>query len=315
MYTKLIWPTLNLKDFIEDEKQYNCILDLECSTKVDYNLALSKIKVYNNLILVVYNVKFPESDLIFSTNYQTSRELFCYDLKNKSILSLNSLDSSLDGFLAYRELYSSVSDSYKILDCRLLYKELTSKYTDKLKNLFDDYFKDSSHMDLFNRYASRISTNRVINNIKPLYIKNAISEQLEFKIHTDKSDYFINLIYTYISDSNYLDNIAQKVFEENIQELSIGELSAYVNYNILSKAFEDAKSNPSDELVTLKNIYNCTKDVGLTLTVTTKNGETLKVNNDLDLTDCSYRTVKGYDHISIKDIDTIKFNGKVLYTA
>lgn len=313
MYTKLTWPVYNLKSFIEEKTVYNCLLDLECDLKLDYKLALTKMVVNENLILVLYETKFDHLDLVYSSRTQNCRELFCYDLSNNLILTVDASYTSFDRAVSFPVLYGSVRSKYIIHDCKEIYEDMNRTYTERLMQSFDNYFKDSNNAELLSKYSSRISERTVNNRIKPLYVKNKTLEEVVFSIPTYESDYLINMVYKYIINPAFLDDLVQKTFNENIQGFTDTEITAYVNYNILNKALENLKNSPNEELNELKNIYNLTKNAGQTLTVTTESGDTCKVYNDLNLEDNSFRVIKGYDHISVKDITTIKFNGQILF--
>lgn len=326
MYTKLTWPSLDLSQFITDNTAYNCILEVNSNRKQDYHLALSKMQVNENLILVLYTLKYDNKELTYSSNYQYNRELLCFDTTNKLILNINSSYTASDVALGYSVLFESVLKSlkdYTIYDCRSLYSEIQQKYSDMLIEQFEDYFRDGYHDELYNKYASKISNtlitdaNTLITDvINSQYVKDILPEELEFKMPTYESDYIINMVYKYVLYSNYLSDLVRSTLTDNIKGISNNEISLYVKRNIFKEKLMDLKANPPANLVELKNIYNLTKNAGKTLTIVTKGDNEYKVYNDLNIKEARFQlTSASVGYVNVKDIAKIKFNGKLLYES
>lgn len=265
--------------------------------------------ILNDVILGVINYTYNEDTPVYSHAY--SNDLICMDYTTKTII----------GYLAdcSKKIIKKDLPNYKICKCTALQVEIKSKFNNKLYSILISMLPDILKITEYRNLYITLEVNYT-ETVENDYIdgKNSYDFDVEFpNSNLLELENILDLI-NYIRNPGIIDLIVKNYVDGEVKEhISQREVSTYmpigamISTVIKSNLLEKIKSNPSNRAILLKSIKDAISTAGKTVTLDTKSADNVTVENNIYNYN-EFKTVKGWEFIEIRDVNRIKFNGKVL---
>lgn len=298
----------SLEKFLREENIRQGVVTLSAKYGGDSDFFLYKIKEKNGATSILHIPLFRgDNGNVELYDNDNMTFLLSIDYNNKKVIYEQSYM-----MLKMEEELNFLEKEYQVWETEILSKKAREDYKKTLLNKVKENLvilkKDEQFIDLYNKYLEEYKA-RTLNE----YLDNPNMGEYEIYIRSLYRNILLNgesleELQDYLILPSYISKLVEKNYEGDVSLDEIAEITAK------NTILENLKNNPTPFIKFSLKIREAIKEGGKTLNITTKDGNTEKVENEL-YDGKEFRTIVGWKYIKIEDIEEITFNRKVLFST